>query len=514
MTEQEGLDWKWLNEEKLYKVYKDGRVFSYLGNKFLNANYNKARKTYLMHIRIDNKYTIMGVHTIVYTAFIGKISRKLFIDFKDKNSKNYHLDNLIVLKLHDIDNKPRKVHIPSNKIGDIEDVDWKWLNEEQYYKIYKDGRIYSTKIDKFLEVIARKNNDVDEVVITIHINKVRKTIKLCTTIWKLFVGKIERTHGIYFKDGNFKNIHLDNLYKKHQKTPMKIDYDPNAWTPVFGYEEFYLVSKKGDIRSLFTGELMKCDSQVYNEKSYKSVGLANNKNDKNKKFRVHRLVYSSFHKIDLNKHKDKVIDHINRNSLDNRLENLRLVNHKENANNCNNPKKHKIYSIKPLANDFTPIKNYKDYDLSNYLINSFGQIKPVDNKQGNKIHAGCISTSLYKMMSLTENKTKKNVHVLNHILVASTFLPNPNNYDTVHHKDSNRQNNHISNLEWTTRKQNVIYSIGKAINQYTLDGIFLRRFDTIKFAAISLNKKTSADISKVCRGINKSAYGYKWKFAE
>ena len=66
MTEQEGVNWKWLNEEKLYKVYRDGRVFSYIGNKFLNANYNKARKTYLMHIRINNKNTIMGVYTIVY----------------------------------------------------------------------------------------------------------------------------------------------------------------------------------------------------------------------------------------------------------------------------------------------------------------------------------------------------------------------------------------------------------------------------------------------------------------
>ena len=55
---------------------------------------------------------------------------------------------------------------------------------------------------------------------------------------------------------------------------------------------------------------------------------------------------------------------------------------------------------------FTEIKNYKDYDLSNYLINSYGQIKPIDNGKGNKIHAGKLVLG-YKIMTLTENKTKQ-----------------------------------------------------------------------------------------------------------
>ena len=42
-----------------------------------------------------------------------------------------------------------------------------------------------------------------------------------------------------------------------------------------------------------------------------------------------------------------------------------------------------------------------------------------------------------------------------HRLVATHFLPNPYNYSQVNHKDGNKLNNHYSNLEWCTAKQNM-----------------------------------------------------------
>jgi hypothetical protein len=39
-----------------------------------------------------------------------------------------------------------------------------------------------------------------------------------------------------------------------------------------------------------------------------------------------------------------------------------------------------------------------------------------------------------------------------HRLVAEYFIPNPNNYEYVHHKDENRLNNDVSNLEWVSAK--------------------------------------------------------------
>lgn len=45
-----------------------------------------------------------------------------------------------------------------------------------------------------------------------------------------------------------------------------------------------------------------------------------------------------------------------------------------------------------------------------------------------------------------------------HRLVALVFIPNPNNYGFINHKDGNKENNHYSNLEWTTSKRNMIHA--------------------------------------------------------
>lgn len=54
---------------------------------------------------------------------------------------------------------------------------------------------------------------------------------------------------------------------------------------------------------------------------------------------------------------------------------------------------------------------------------------------------------------LTHNGTR--VHRYAHRLVAETYLPNPHNLPEVNHKDKNKLNNHVSNLEWCTHRENI-----------------------------------------------------------
>lgn len=49
------------------------------------------------------------------------------------------------------------------------------------------------------------------------------------------------------------------------------------------------------------------------------------------------------------------------------------------------------------------------------------------------------------------NRKNKNVHRI----IAETFIPNPDNLKCVNHKDGNKQNNNVSNLEWCTRSENM-----------------------------------------------------------
>lgn len=90
---------------------------------------------------------------------------------------------------------------------------------------------------------------------------------------------------------------------------------------------------------------------------------------------------------------------------------------------------------------------YEEYQVSN-----FGQIKSLKSKNEKILH---LDKDRYGYMNvkLCKNGTMKNFKV--HRLVAMAFIENPNGFPEINHKDGNKENNFVENLEWVTKSQNI-----------------------------------------------------------
>ena len=92
-----------------------------------------------------------------------------------------------------------------------------------------------------------------------------------------------------------------------------------------------------------------------------------------------------------------------------------------------------------------------------YQVSSFGRVKSFYGI-GERLLTPSANKSGYQYTVLTDkNKIRNSCKV--HTLVARTFLPNPENKPVVHHRDSNRANNRVSNLEWVTHRENTAYAV-------------------------------------------------------
>ena len=112
-----------------------------------------------------------------------------------------------------------------------------------------------------------------------------------------------------------------------------------------------------------------------------------------------------------------------------------------------------------------------------------------------------------------------------HRIVAEAFIPNVFNHPQINHIDEDKGNNSVSNLEWCTSSDNNLQYCknhpnlkrngkrkGLRIFQLTLSGELVKEWDNARQVFLETGM-SDWSISQCCRGIWKTAYGYKWQYA-
>lgn len=124
----------------------------------------------------------------------------------------------------------------------------------------------------------------------------------------------------------------------------------------------------------------------------------------------------------------------------------------------------------------------------------------------------------YLMVSLSDPVSGVRKFVPLHRIVAKAFIDNPDNKPCVCHKDNNKENCNADNLYWGTNHENVLQAWKDglndwkkvAVNQYNLNGEFIKKYETVTKAAEAVGV-TKHQVSKCINGKAKTAGGYLWK---
>lgn len=167
--------------------------------------------------------------------------------------------------------------------------------------------------------------------------------------------------------------------------------------------------------------------------------------------------------------------------------------------------------------EWRDIKGYKGL----YQISNLGRVKNI--KSGRNLMGGINSDGYYTVLLRKKLKAKS---FKIHRLVAAAFISNPENKPQVNHKNGNKIDNKVTNLEWVTCKENVRHAWNNKLSkgkyrevgnraekviQMDLENKIINKYESVLKASEKTGISNTA-ISNCLVGLSKTSGGFKWKY--
>lgn len=180
--------------------------------------------------------------------------------------------------------------------------------------------------------------------------------------------------------------------------------------------------------------------------------------------------------------------------------------------------------------EWRDIKGYEGY----YQVSNKGRVRSLDRIVnapekfgGSRIVKGQILALPlrvgYPSIGLFKNGKGEILYV--HRIVAEAFIPNPENKPEVNHKDANRTNNNVENLEWVTHLENMQHSEDMCLRTINIQAAINSKkrkvlrsdgevFESAAAAARALGHAGGQHIIQVCRGQRSNVAGYTFQYLD
>ena len=529
-----------------YHFLYDNYMASNLGNiKNIKKKENCSGKIILgekvVYISYKNNIMTYRFKNFIYECFNGIFSSDKYVIYKDYNTNNLNIDNLILVnkkELNQFNNTKRNNIISSNNIKNHYKYPIGINNESKL--IYLKGKLKNTEII------------FDETLSELFFLYGSTRLFAKDILYECYNGIIKENHSIIYNDFNHKNINISNLKMIHNNE--LINYEKKVYENKINFKLkdgwkqhpnilYYLGNEKGEIFSIYKNEII----QGREVGGYNIVCFYYDTKKIN--YQVHRFIYECFNGTI----KDKLqIDHIDSNKNNNSINNLQALTAKDHvkktfANNNNIVRKNKKIKVYELDNNKeiniqifnsvkdtcsklnisrhicdSKLKNHEKYN--NYYIEIFND--KIDNEEWQKINNDIFKNYEFSNMGrirlpnkvITYGNINKNfyysININNkrynmHYLICLAFNGNPpgiyGKEITVDHIDRDPRNNKSINLRWATPSEQInnTKSIKKVIAYYLDNNELIGIYANASEASRKIDGIFNTSISSVCRGEHK-----------